>query len=307
MSELGARSNSSKGCTPPNPLANAYSYRPLNSDPIIVSIRLLVLLPARRYSGIDCGIECKLTHVSLSLGPRYEALSYTPGPPTNPREIIIDGVEFPVTENLFQALTHLRSRRGPRTIWIDAICINQGDIAERNDQVRLMGSIYARAQKVLVWLGEEADFSSEGVSLAQELRDKRQNRDELIKVLQRPGVAHRFRALWYLLYRDYWNRIWVVQETFFAKEAVVQCGHASITWEDLVHAQMVFSDVNFTNYEEIETLRDVDSVAMLAWGGPVSLAPRDPDDKNNTISLESVLRCTNPKTPPILGTRSMGF
>ncbi|KAE9376524.1 HET-domain-containing protein [Stipitochalara longipes BDJ] len=289
MSELGAQNNSSEERTPPNPLANAYSYRPLDSDPATVLIRVLELLPARRYSGIDCGIECKLTHVSLSSDPTYEALSYTWGSPTNPREIAIDGVEFPVTENLFQALTHLRSRRCSRKIWIDAICINQGDISERNEQVKLMGIIYAKAQKVVVWLGEEADFSSEGVSLAQELCDKRQNRDELVKILQQSGVAHRFQALWYLLYRDYWNRIWVVQETFFAQEAVVQCGHASIAWENLIHAQKVFADADFTNYEEIETLRDVDSIFTLAWGGPVSLAPRDPDDENNTISLESVL------------------
>jgi hypothetical protein len=265
MSELGTWSNSSGELTPPNPLANAYSYRPLDFDLATVSIRLLVLLPARRYCGIDCGIECKLTHVSLSSNPTYEALSYTWGSPTNPREITIDGVEFPVTENLFQALTHLRSHRSSRTIWIDAICINQGDISERNEQVKLMGTIYARAQKVVVWLGEEADFSSEAISLAQELCDKRQDRDELIRILQRSGATHRFRALWYLLYRDYWNRIWVVQETFFAQEAVVQCGHASIPWEDLIHAQNVFRDVNFTDYEEIETLRDVDSVVTLAW------------------------------------------
>jgi hypothetical protein len=55
-----------------------------------------------------------------------------------------------------------------------------------------------------------------------------------------------------------------VQETFFAQEVVVQCGRASITWEDLIHAQKVFGDVKFTNYENIETLRDVDSVATLA-------------------------------------------
>ncbi len=40
-----------------------------------------------------------------------------------------------------------------RVLWIDARCINQADIAERNNQLRIMPHIYNRAHMVLAWLG----------------------------------------------------------------------------------------------------------------------------------------------------------
>ncbi|KAG5807705.1 hypothetical protein H9Q74_007679 [Fusarium xylarioides] len=40
-------------------------------------------------------------------------------------------------------------------LWIDAICINQDDIAERNSQVAMMSQIYGSARCVVAWLGEE--------------------------------------------------------------------------------------------------------------------------------------------------------
>jgi hypothetical protein len=90
--------------------------------------------------------------------PKFEALSYEWGDPDKPRhEIIVDGQPFEVRENLFYALkclrpVPLRDNHNPRILWIDAICINQDDVAERNHQVGIMGDIYRRADKVLVWI-----------------------------------------------------------------------------------------------------------------------------------------------------------
>jgi hypothetical protein len=39
-------------------------------------------------------------------------------------------------------------------LWIDAICINQKDLAERSVQVTRMRDIYIRATTVFIWLGE---------------------------------------------------------------------------------------------------------------------------------------------------------
>ena len=41
-----------------------------------------------------------------------------------------------------------------RTFWIDAVCINQLDVPERNAQVQRMADIYVNARRTLVWLGE---------------------------------------------------------------------------------------------------------------------------------------------------------
>ncbi|KAK2057545.1 hypothetical protein LY76DRAFT_657086, partial [Colletotrichum caudatum] len=45
----------------------------------------------------------------------------------------------------------------PRDIllWADALCINQKDVPGRNQQVRMMGDIYAAARSAVIWLGEE--------------------------------------------------------------------------------------------------------------------------------------------------------
>jgi Heterokaryon incompatibility protein (HET) len=89
----------------------------------------------------------------------YEALSYAWGDPTITTPVTIHGLPFEVTTNLESALRHLRSERNTRTLWIDAICIQQLNHQERDEQIRIMGLIYATALKVVIWLGPEADDS----------------------------------------------------------------------------------------------------------------------------------------------------
>jgi hypothetical protein len=69
----------------------------------------------------------------------YEALSYRWGDPLDTQPIVCEGKRFNATTNLYLALHRLRyEAEEPRRIWIDAICINQMDVAERNQQVALM-------------------------------------------------------------------------------------------------------------------------------------------------------------------------
>jgi len=77
------------------------------------------------------------------------------GDQSETRSIFIDDKEFRVGSNLWNALSHLQHRPSSLPIWIDAICINQEDISERNSQLRMMSHIYFRAKRVLVWLGAE--------------------------------------------------------------------------------------------------------------------------------------------------------
>ena len=75
---------------------------------------------------------------------------------TTTRTITVDGQSLPVTENLWLALRRvkLHGMIKLRHLWVDAICINQGDIPERNAQVQRMADIYSTADATLVWLGE---------------------------------------------------------------------------------------------------------------------------------------------------------
>lgn len=152
-------------------------------------IRLLTLQP--RSSGAT--IKCAISHAKISSKPRYEALSYMWGPKVR-KPIEIDGKTCSVRENLYSALAHLRLEDRPRTLWIDAVCINQQDVGERNHQVTQMGLIYTRAERVIVWLGPltpEASLAMKWLSKVHGVREVDIDTEGL-------------KAIKSLCFRDYW-------------------------------------------------------------------------------------------------------
>lgn len=91
---------------------------------------------------------------------RYIHMPLLPlGDPQPSYAIMIDGKDFGISQNLFGFLATTRGKAtsgiptnlGP--YWIDALCIDQSSILERNHQVRQMGAIYSNAVQVDVWLG----------------------------------------------------------------------------------------------------------------------------------------------------------
>ncbi len=95
----------------------------------------------------------RLPEYNESVPTRFEALSYFWGDEAADRTLSIDNTLFLIKPNLEAALRMLRKKAVERLLWIDAICINQADLNERNEQVRIMSSIYRRASRVIVWLG----------------------------------------------------------------------------------------------------------------------------------------------------------
>ncbi|KAH6716038.1 heterokaryon incompatibility protein-domain-containing protein, partial [Leptodontidium sp. MPI-SDFR-AT-0119] len=116
-------------------------------------IRLLELLPCSTAAAL----KCRLIHVFLADNPPYQALRYCWGDNSNPVTIQCDTGTILVTQNLYAALLRLRKKQQHRTLWVDAICINQGDDSERIHQVRQMKDIYQAASRTLVWLGPDTD------------------------------------------------------------------------------------------------------------------------------------------------------
>lgn len=210
-----------------------YKYSPLSSSD---DIRLLVLRAGKRRAIV----ECKLNYVSLSSTTVYEALSYTWGSDTKLQPILIDGYVFHVRENLASALQHLRHEDADQVLWVDALCINQSDIEERNCQVLRMGSIFQNAKLVQAWLGAAGDDSDEAIALVRNINngDWRVN---LLKDLSDGGAvilnqSQRWRAIAVLMERAWFRRRWVVQEVAFAAEVLVHCGSLAITWQELSNA-----------------------------------------------------------------------
>ena len=80
---------------------------------------------------------------TLAEVPPFQALSYAWGDPDPQTEICCSGLGATIGPNLFSALRHLR----PATpyfvqwIWADALCINQEDVTERSEQVRMTGHL----------------------------------------------------------------------------------------------------------------------------------------------------------------------
>ncbi|KAE9369769.1 HET-domain-containing protein [Stipitochalara longipes BDJ] len=101
-------------------------------------IRLLWLAPCSANNRITC----TTIHVRLSSKPRYEALSYEWGLKET-KTISLNGEDYSIRTNLFNALSNLWLKGQPRILWVDAICINQDNVRERNHQVSQMRCIYS--------------------------------------------------------------------------------------------------------------------------------------------------------------------
>jgi hypothetical protein len=102
----------------------------------------------------------------------YVALSYTWGDPRHTRSVVINGHQIKVRSNLEEALRALRGKELVHMgilIWIDALCINQDDIPERNEEVKRMRTIYSAARDVVVWLGKEENESAKAMRMIRTL------------------------------------------------------------------------------------------------------------------------------------------
>ena len=103
------------------------------------------------------GVKCSTRTVSFQSvpAPEYETVSYCWGDAKKRAFIEVDGTQLDVPASSEAVLRRLRLKYRNRVVWIDAVCINQGDIAERGQQVAMMGDIYRRSKGNLIYLGED--------------------------------------------------------------------------------------------------------------------------------------------------------
>jgi hypothetical protein len=153
-------------------MSTPYLYVPLDEN--AQQIRILTLLPGSSPAQIRINLE--IVQLSTEHVPDYEALSYVWGSTEERVEVWIESESAPqvlaVTQNLAEALYHLRYETQPRVLWIDAICINQRDIPERNAQIKRMADLYRLSRRVVAWLGPESGDSSLGLDLLRSLGAK---------------------------------------------------------------------------------------------------------------------------------------
>jgi hypothetical protein len=217
-------------------------YEPLGGWLKNDRLRLLSLTPATESDEPE--ICCHLQVVRLDDLPEYYALSYALGRPaeygrfrevTDEKKFLVicnEDHEILVTKSLRAFLR--RAQESPdlrnKRFWIDAICMNQEDTEEKTAQIQLMTKIYSRAQTVLMWLGEDDEFTEKGFDLIRELGTNRQP----------PVIANaKWLAAGKVFQRSYFSGAWVIQEVILGSDGgdvLVLCGPFSIEWQVLGHA-----------------------------------------------------------------------
>ncbi|KAI0548379.1 heterokaryon incompatibility protein-domain-containing protein [Xylaria curta] len=218
---------------------SGFAYSPLVEDD---GIRILVLQPAITR---DADLIGSLQHVSLAqqyddLIEPYTALSYVWGDPAPVDKILIDGQELGITANLSDALRDLRDSRRTHKIWVDAVCIDQGNIPERSKQVARMGDIYGSASNTIIYLGPASPYVDAIFALARRLHFNESVIDAInIRALRKDGIATgetitlADAAYESLLCNAWFRRIWVLQELVLSRVPWVQCGLKRVRWLDL--------------------------------------------------------------------------
>lgn len=226
------------------------------------SIRIATILPGRG----DEDIKITLSQIDLRGEMfEFEALSYVWGDSTDRRPIICHDKMFYVTRGLHRALRFLRRETSPRLLWIDAICIHQKDLAERNQQVGHMKSIYSRASQVIIWVGENVQDAQAGANMCRLALDlgkadrnffnqtpeaRRKMRDSLnrqsqFRNLLRDGLR--------FLQNEWFRRVWTFQEVYVSKEAMVQCREFTFPWKMFCFAWQMLDLLGIKDYSAEHT------------------------------------------------------
>ena len=251
-------------------------------------LRLLRILTVDEEEAV-----CSLEAFCMSRLPKYNCLSYTWGdpmsrdlyPPDASRDEMsascdrhirhADGSIIRVTENLLQALKRLAEfgyssplgNATPQYLWIDAICINQGDNDEKSSQVAMMELIYSHSETVVVWLGEEDFHTAGALKIMRVLAevdiktfeetpyfddyDAFTAYDTLLEAGKTLGLPYIEAGEWRdyaaFLQRKWFERIWVLQEKVFAKKTEVFLGPHKLSWDYIIKAASILKQSGIAN------------------------------------------------------------
>ncbi|KAI0896325.1 heterokaryon incompatibility protein-domain-containing protein [Annulohypoxylon nitens] len=276
--------------------ANNVNYEPLPTDGS--QIRLATILPGQKHKKVKCTVSKFPFTKDSDGGLEYEALSYVWGEATVTSSITLNGKPFQVTTNLENALRALRFPKKKRVVWIDAICINQTSIPERNQEVRRMGEIYSRAKNVIVWLGlidepdnihhiDDGRVSNKLRGLLDTLADlKPEDAEAAAVVLDRTGDPfYALQLLHNFFSRPWFNRIWVLQEIALAKMATIVYGDMSISWDRFEQALDAMRRLQLGRYTHLWRLSGATRADSI-WRCRMRTRSYETEGKSSPLHLE---------------------
>jgi hypothetical protein len=250
------------------------TYEPLDTSKL--EVRMLALLPGQLESPIECRFIRRVSLLDYDIEP-YEALSYCWGDPNVRKSILLHDHEFNVTLNLESALRQLRHPTNFRLLWIDAICIDQHNLSERASQVQIMRHIYQKAFGTLIYVGAEdentdlvIDMGHRMSSLVEVLTGVDAYRlwgekllnlvvSQLTKVfevfessLDADTLALLQKSLQMLFQRDWFRRVWVIQEVYNGKTVTFHWGHRAMPWGPILLLDLWLKRYSSSTWHQLE-------------------------------------------------------
>ena len=215
--------------------------------------------------------EHQSQNATALIGFQYAALSYVWGSELKPCVLLCSSRQaaagpadelasfhaIPITASLDSILRGVREniQNAPKYLWIDAVCINQENTDERNDQVLLMGDIYSLAERTFVCLGDDDNDVTEASRCMNNLCNTYRAehgplKQSLLEVDNRPWLLMRYnpgyisekswRCFERLLSRPWFSRVWIFQEVVLSANICILYKTSILSWENLLQAcQMV--------------------------------------------------------------------
>ena len=229
---------------------------------------------------INTGLAFTVETFAIAAAPLYTAVSYVWGLGDASQKIYLNNSEFAVRQNIWSCLHYLfllRTNSHYRAwwdyIWVDAICINQSDGKEKNEQVRAMDRIFSSAVEVTAWLG------------LQRLPNWIQWREQAAKTIDSEDWVLS-ENVFDIAERPYWSRMWIVQELLLAKNIRFHISGASFEFHELAYCvkdKQTSSTENLQRVLAYTKARDLDNLEfrrpllkiLLQFGACQCQDPRD--------------------------------
>lgn len=237
------------------PPFNNYQYEALCAEDAI----RVVVLDAATDEAVP--LTCSLMQYPRSArAVEYYAVSYVWGKPefTQSLEVRHDGDDtsyLRITPSVDVLLRHLRTLSDSCYLWIDAICLNQNDEAEKAQQIPMMGRIYEEAKGVHIWLGPSVPLTpklfaffrkSSRIPEAEQSKMAARLVFFLKKYFHEPLVG--FSSVHDFFKTPWFSRRWVIQEACLARHATVHCGNYSIPLPVLASAARHVQNLDISDY-----------------------------------------------------------
>ncbi|KAG0650023.1 Heterokaryon incompatibility [Hyphodiscus hymeniophilus] len=215
------------------------------------SIRIVLLKPsAQAQSDVHCELQSiSLSSIATDEELKYTSLSYAWGDTRKTRSIFVSDEKLEIGANLFSALQNLRRQDRPIRLWVDALSINQNDPDERSQQVQQMRGIYATASETVIYLGP--DDGSAACRSAWTFLESRsswamndhRDHDKTLPQTRKKDVNLKTAyndVLDTVISRDWFTRIWVIQEMVVSQYLSIQCGNRKVPWNDFCRTLFLY-------------------------------------------------------------------